>query len=102
MLGAGLIIDHDALKNLITLPIFILQLRECNECIWAIAILFLCYTLTETLPISSSRWLSIWTAQGPLKIHGPGYYNSIYGIISFGQVLIHFIFFAVVSARVSD
>jgi ATP-binding cassette subfamily C (CFTR/MRP) protein 1 len=56
--------------------------------IWAVIVLFLCYTLTETLRISSSTWLSIWTEQGPLKIHGPGYYNLIYGILSFGQVLI--------------
>jgi hypothetical protein len=54
-----------------------------------VAVLFLCYTLTETLRISSSTWLSIWTEQGPLKIHGPGYYNLIYGILSFGQVLMH-------------
>jgi hypothetical protein len=52
-----------------------------------VAVLFLCYTLTETLRISSSTWLSHWTEQGPLKIHGPGYYNLIYGILSFGQVL---------------
>uniref|UniRef100_A0ACD5UVY2 Uncharacterized protein n=1 Tax=Avena sativa TaxID=4498 RepID=A0ACD5UVY2_AVESA len=56
--------------------------------IWAVTVLFLCYTLTETLRISSSTWLSIWTEQGPLKIHGPGYYNLIYGILSFGQVII--------------
>ncbi|CAM0902867.1 unnamed protein product [Alopecurus aequalis] len=56
--------------------------------IWAVAVLFMCYTLTETLRISSSTWLSIWTDQGSLKIHGAGYYNLIYGILSFGQVLI--------------
>ena len=51
------------------------------------SVLFLCYTLTETLRISSSTWLSIWTDEGSLNIHGPGYYNLIYGILSFGQVL---------------
>ncbi|KAM3389844.1 hypothetical protein ACQJBY_011791 [Aegilops geniculata] len=56
--------------------------------IWAVSVLFLCYTLTETLRISSSTWLSIWTDEGSLKIHGPGYYNLIYGILSFGQVLV--------------
>uniref|UniRef100_A0A453CZD4 ABC transporter C family member 2 n=1 Tax=Aegilops tauschii subsp. strangulata TaxID=200361 RepID=A0A453CZD4_AEGTS len=55
--------------------------------IWAVSVLFLCYTLTETLRISSSTWLSIWTDEGSLNIHGPGYYNLIYGILSFGQVL---------------
>ncbi|VAH51981.1 unnamed protein product [Triticum turgidum subsp. durum] len=54
--------------------------------IWAVSVLFLCYTLTETLRISSSTWLSIWTDEGSLNIHGPGYYNLIYGILSFGQV----------------
>ncbi|VAH23047.1 unnamed protein product [Triticum turgidum subsp. durum] len=56
--------------------------------IWAVFVLFLCYTLTETLRISSSTWLSIWTDEGSLKIHGPGYYNLIFGILSFGQVLV--------------
>ncbi|XBJ27718.1 hypothetical protein VPH35_004942 [Triticum aestivum] len=56
--------------------------------IWAVSVLFLCYTLTETLRISSSTWLSIWTDVGSLKIHGPGYYNLIFGILSFGQVLV--------------
>ncbi|VAH51980.1 unnamed protein product [Triticum turgidum subsp. durum] len=56
--------------------------------IWAVSVLFLCYTLTETLRISSSTWLSIWTDEGSLNIHGPGYYNLIYGILSFGQVLV--------------
>ncbi|EES12878.1 hypothetical protein BDA96_06G240300 [Sorghum bicolor] len=55
---------------------------------WVVSILFFCYALTEVLRISSSTWLSIWTDQGSLKIHGPGYYNLIYGILSFGQVLV--------------
>ncbi|XP_062185916.1 ABC transporter C family member 2-like isoform X2 [Phragmites australis] len=55
---------------------------------WVVCILFFCYALTEVLRISSSTWLSIWTDQGSLKIHGPGYYNLIYGILSFGQVLV--------------
>jgi ATP-binding cassette subfamily C (CFTR/MRP) protein 1 len=55
---------------------------------WVVSILFFCYALTEVLRISSSTWLSIWTDQGSLKIHGAGYYNLIYGILSFGQVLV--------------
>lgn len=55
---------------------------------WAVSFLFLCYALTEILRISSSTWLSVWTDQGSLKIHGSGYYNLIYGILSFGQVLV--------------
>ncbi|OEL34907.1 ABC transporter C family member 2 [Dichanthelium oligosanthes] len=55
---------------------------------WVVSILFFCYALTEVLRISSSTWLSVWTDQGSLKIHGAGYYNLIYGILSFGQVLV--------------
>ncbi|KAL6843839.1 hypothetical protein ACP4OV_026410 [Aristida adscensionis] len=56
--------------------------------IWVVSVLFFCYALTEVLRISSSTWLSIWTDQGSLKIHGPGYYNLVYGLLSFGQVLV--------------
>nr|CAB3488302.1 unnamed protein product [Digitaria exilis] len=52
---------------------------------WVVSILFFCYALTEVLRVSSSTWLSVWTDQGSLKIHGAGYYNLIYGILSFGQ-----------------
>jgi ATP-binding cassette, subfamily C (CFTR/MRP), member 1 len=73
------------------------MLTQCHCCcsyknalggIWVVSILFFCYALTEVLRISSSTWLSIWTGQGSLKIHGPGYYNLIYGLLSFGQVFI--------------
>lgn len=56
--------------------------------IWVVSVLFFCYALTEVLRISSSTWLSVWTDQGSTKIHGPGYYNLIYGLLSFGQVLV--------------
>lgn len=49
-------------------------------------ILFMCYILTETLRVSSSTWLSQWTDQGGSRTHGPGYYNLIYAMLSFGQV----------------
>ena len=58
-----------------------------------VSILFFCYALTEVLRMSSSTWLSIWTDQGSLKIHGAGYYNLIYGILSFGQVFIPIVYF---------
>jgi len=57
-----------------------------------VSILFFCYALTEVLRISSSTWLSVWTDQGSLKIHGPGYYNLIYGILSFGQVFLPIVY----------
>lgn len=69
---------------------------------WVVSILFFCYALTEVLRISSSTWLSVWTDQGSLKIHGAGYYNLIYGILSFGQVFIAFVnFFDILISLVS-
>lgn len=51
-----------------------------------VIILFACYFLTEVLRVSSSTWLSYWTGQGDSPSHGPGYYNMIYALLSFGQV----------------
>ncbi|PPD68207.1 hypothetical protein GOBAR_DD34916 [Gossypium barbadense] len=42
----------------------------------------------EILRVSSSTWLSSWTDQSTTKMHGPGYYNLIYSLLSFGQVLV--------------
>ncbi|KAJ0018025.1 hypothetical protein Pint_11073 [Pistacia integerrima] len=56
--------------------------------LWVVIILLLCYVLTETLRISGSTWLSYWTDQGSLERHGPGYYNLIYSLLSFCQVLV--------------
>nr|AIU41637.1 ABC transporter family protein [Hevea brasiliensis] len=55
---------------------------------WVVLILFMCYVLTEVLRVSSSTWLSNWTDQGTTKIHGPLYYNLIYSLLSFGQVMV--------------
>ncbi|OAY74964.1 ABC transporter C family member 2 [Ananas comosus] len=55
---------------------------------WVVCILFFCYVLTEVLRISSSTWLSIWTDQSSPKTQGPGFYNLIYALLSFGQVLV--------------
>ncbi|KAJ0975715.1 hypothetical protein J5N97_017680 [Dioscorea zingiberensis] len=55
---------------------------------WVVVILFLCYVLTEVLRISSSTWLSVWTDQSSPKTYGPGFYNLIYALLSFGQVLV--------------
>lgn len=54
--------------------------------LWVVLILLLCYFLTETLRVSSSTWLSYWTDQSSLKTHGPLFYNTIYSLLSFGQV----------------
>ncbi|KAG0501841.1 hypothetical protein HPP92_001913 [Vanilla planifolia] len=56
--------------------------------LWVVIILLFCYILTETLRISSSTWLSIWTDQSSLKSHGAGFYNLIYALLSFGQILV--------------
>ncbi|KAG4114413.1 hypothetical protein ERO13_D12G045100v2 [Gossypium hirsutum] len=56
--------------------------------LWVVMVLFTCYILTEILRVSSSTWLSSWTDQSTTKMHGPGYYNLIYSLLSFGQVLV--------------
>ncbi|KAL5577346.1 hypothetical protein UlMin_019045 [Ulmus minor] len=56
--------------------------------LWVVIILFSCYILTEVLRISSSTWLSYWTDQGTTENYDPGYYNLIYALLSFGQVLV--------------
>ncbi|KAG5515911.1 hypothetical protein RHGRI_036827 [Rhododendron griersonianum] len=56
--------------------------------LWVVMILFSCYVLTEVLRVSSSTWLSMWTDQSSSKHYGPGFYNLIYALLSFGQVLV--------------
>ncbi|KAJ4703013.1 ABC transporter C family member 2-like [Melia azedarach] len=56
--------------------------------LWVVLILFMCYFLTETLRVSSSTWLSYWTDQGSSTTHGPLFYNLIYSLLSFSQVLV--------------
>ncbi|KAF3325693.1 ABC transporter C family member 2-like protein [Carex littledalei] len=56
--------------------------------LWVVLILLFCYALTEILRISSSTWLSVWTDQSGPKDHSPGFYNLIYAIISFCQVMV--------------
>ncbi|GLT64997.1 hypothetical protein SLA2020_374550 [Shorea laevis] len=55
---------------------------------WVVMVLFACYVSTEVLRVSSSTWLSSWTDQSSPKTHGPGYYNLIYSLLSFGQVMV--------------
>ncbi|KAK9267317.1 hypothetical protein L1049_009740 [Liquidambar formosana] len=56
--------------------------------LWVVMILFMCYFLTEGLRVSSSTWLSYWTDQSSFKSYGPGYYNMIYALLSFGQAIL--------------
>ncbi|KAI3905507.1 hypothetical protein MKW98_013666, partial [Papaver atlanticum] len=56
--------------------------------LWVVMILFSCYVSTEVLRILSSTWLSAWTDRSTAKTHGPGFYNLVYALLSFGQVLI--------------
>ncbi|CAL5411679.1 unnamed protein product [Camellia sinensis] len=56
--------------------------------LWVVMILFMCYVLTEVLRISGSTWLSKWTDQSSSKRYGPGFYNLIYALLSFGQVMV--------------
>lgn len=55
---------------------------------WVVMILFSCYILTEVLRVSSSTWLSYWTDQGNQESYNAGFYNLIYALLSFGQVLV--------------
>ncbi|KAJ0240059.1 ABC transporter C family member 2 [Hirschfeldia incana] len=55
---------------------------------WVVMMLLLCYVLTEVFRVTSSTWLSEWTDAGTPKRHGPLFYNLIYALLSFGQVLV--------------
>ncbi|KAB1222717.1 ABC transporter C family member 2 [Morella rubra] len=56
--------------------------------LWVVMILFMCYTLTETLRVLSSTWLSVWTDQSTSESYRAGYYILVYAILSFGQVAV--------------
>ncbi|KAF3338928.1 ABC transporter C family member 2-like protein [Carex littledalei] len=56
--------------------------------LWVVLILLFCYVLTETLRISSSTWLSLWTDQSGPKDHSSGFYNLIYAVICLCQILV--------------
>ncbi|CAM9003410.1 unnamed protein product [Rhodiola kirilowii] len=53
---------------------------------WVVIILFSCYITSEILRVSSSTWLSHWTDISTGTAHGPGFYNLVYALLSFGQV----------------
>ncbi|KAK3432700.1 hypothetical protein EUGRSUZ_D00224 [Eucalyptus grandis] len=56
--------------------------------LWVVAVLFICYILTEVLRISSSMWLSFWTDQSTAGNYRPGFYILIYALLSFSQVTV--------------
>ncbi|PIA25107.1 hypothetical protein AQUCO_12500017v1 [Aquilegia coerulea] len=56
--------------------------------LWVVLILLSCYILTEVLRVCSSTWLSAWTDQSTPKTHGPGFYNLVYALLSFGMVMV--------------
>ncbi|KAJ8762659.1 hypothetical protein K2173_010680 [Erythroxylum novogranatense] len=56
--------------------------------IWVVMVLFICYSLTEVLRLSSSTWLSFWTDQSTSANYRPGYYIFIYALLSVGQVTV--------------
>ena len=53
-----------------------------------VIVLLMCYVITEVLRVSSSTWLSAWTDQSGTNKYGPGTYNLVYAILSFGQVTV--------------
>uniref|UniRef100_A0A5B6ZCK4 ABC-type xenobiotic transporter n=1 Tax=Davidia involucrata TaxID=16924 RepID=A0A5B6ZCK4_DAVIN len=66
----------------------LLRYKNALGGLWVVMILFTCYVLTEVLRVTSSTWLSLWTDQSSSKRYGPGFYNLIYALLSFGQVLV--------------
>ncbi|KAB2627658.1 ABC transporter C family member 12-like [Pyrus ussuriensis x Pyrus communis] len=56
--------------------------------LWVVMVLFACYTLTEVLRVSSSTWLSVWTSKSASKSYKPGFFILVYGLLSFGQVIV--------------
>ncbi|CAN4101608.1 unnamed protein product [Withania somnifera] len=55
---------------------------------WVVLILFMCYVLIESFRIGSSTWLSLWTDQSSSTRYSAGFYNLIYALLSFCQVLV--------------
>lgn len=62
--------------------------KEALGGLWVVMILFMCYTSTEVLRVSSSTWLSVWTKQSGSNSVMPGFFILIYAILSFGQVIV--------------
>ncbi|GMH26067.1 hypothetical protein Nepgr_027910 [Nepenthes gracilis] len=56
---------------------------------WVVAILLMCYLLTEVLRVSSSTWLSVWTDRSSSKSYKLGYFILIYVFLGFGQVTVN-------------
>ncbi|XP_019190633.1 PREDICTED: ABC transporter C family member 2-like isoform X2 [Ipomoea nil] len=55
---------------------------------WVVMILLMCYVSTESLRIGSSTWLSFWTDGSSSMRYSSTFYNLIYAVLSFGQVLV--------------
>ncbi|RAL50240.1 hypothetical protein DM860_007914 [Cuscuta australis] len=55
---------------------------------WVVMILLMCYVSTESLRIGSSTWLSFWTDESSSMRYSATFYNMIYAVLSFGQVLV--------------
>ncbi|CAH9078741.1 unnamed protein product [Cuscuta epithymum] len=55
---------------------------------WVVIILLMCYVLTEVFRVGSSMWLSFWTDESSSTRYSSGFYNLIYSLISFAQVLV--------------
>ncbi|CBI30983.3 unnamed protein product, partial [Vitis vinifera] len=66
----------------------LMRYKDALGGLWVVTLLFACYVLTEVLRVLSSTWLSVWTDQSMSKDYRPGYYNLIYALLSFGQVMV--------------
>ncbi|KAL8152436.1 hypothetical protein V2J09_010196 [Rumex salicifolius] len=61
--------------------------RETGVVSWNVLVRYK-NALGETLRVSSSTWLSYWTDQSGPKQYGSGFYNLVYALLSFGQVIV--------------
>ncbi|KAK4801560.1 hypothetical protein SAY86_022047 [Trapa natans] len=86
--GKSILIKQEERETGVVNPKVLIRYKNAMGGLWVVMILFSCYFLTEVLRVSSSTWLSYWTDQVDLPHHGPGYYNTVYAALAFGQVLV--------------
>ncbi|KAG8381914.1 hypothetical protein BUALT_Bualt05G0022300 [Buddleja alternifolia] len=87
--GRSILIKHEERAIGIVSWNVVTRYKEALGGSWVVMILFTCYTLTETLRVLSSTWLSVWTKQSTSEdYYGPGFYIIVYAILSLGQVVV--------------
>ncbi|KAK9267442.1 hypothetical protein L1049_009868 [Liquidambar formosana] len=90
-IGKSLLIKQEERETGVVSWNVLMRYKNALGGLWVVMILFTCYILTEVLRVLSSTWLSIWTDHGSSKSsksYRAGYYNLIYALLSFGQVIV--------------